>query len=147
MKSTTVPLNKQEETKPQVKKKITDRIKTFEDACKELGYSPDGTVTLNMEQAAIDRHQAGIIAFTKLSIIAQALNEGWLPNWSDTDEYKWYPWFKHDDESGFGFSVSTYDGWHPGTGVGSRLCFRTEALSDYAGKQFIEIYRQLLTIK
>jgi hypothetical protein len=68
--------------------KITDRIKTFEDACAEVGEDPEH-----------DKFTEGTpdeIAFKKIKVITKALNEGWLPNWNNSGERKWYPWFYLD---------------------------------------------------
>jgi len=65
-----------------------DRIKTFEDACAELELYPEEVLAGFMKTASTDE-----IAYRKLRIIAEALNEGWKPDWSNSDEYKYYPWF------------------------------------------------------
>jgi hypothetical protein len=67
------------------------QIISFEDACKAL----------KLEQTCLPDvspfpkgHQQAIIAYAKLIIIAQSLNEGWSPNWNDTNQLKYYPWFE-----------------------------------------------------
>jgi hypothetical protein len=74
--------------------KITDRVKSFEDACNVLGISTN-----------IIGGTADEIAYRKLKIIIQALNEGWTPNWNDTDEPKYYPWF-YQNAPGFRLATS-----------------------------------------
>lgn len=112
-------------------------IKTFEDACFELGISESDVYT--------DQDSDDEVAYKKLKVIAKAINQGWVPDWDNTNQRKWWPWFKL--ASGFGFSGSDYDFAGTITAVGSRLCFESEEKSDYAAKQFSEIYEQLLTIK
>ena len=34
------------------------------------------------------------IARRKLETITEALNEGWRPDWNNTNEYKYFPWFR-----------------------------------------------------
>lgn len=114
---------------------ITDRVKTFEDACEILGIDT---------QQAIPDAEEHVQAYVKLTIIARALNEGWLPDWDNSNQKKYYPWFKM--ASGFGFSVHGYDYTYANTGDGSRLCFKSVELAEYAGKQFESIYKQYLTI-
>lgn len=74
-----------DEEKP---KNVMERIKTFEDACRELGIDADEWMN--------DREDLGlepdIIAYMKLRIIVAALNEGWKPKFV-TDEYRYYPYF------------------------------------------------------
>lgn len=118
--------------------KITDRIKTFEDACELLNI--DSSI------CKLDSDSEDTQAYKQLKIIAVALNEGWKPNWNDSNERKWYPYFEMRTSSGFGFSYSYFDLWNARTAVGSRLCFKSEQLAEYAGKQFTEIYKQFLTL-
>ena len=116
---------------------IIDRIKTFEDACNELGINPENVFNINDE---LDE-----IAYKKLKIIGCALNEGWIPDWNDNNQRKWIPWFIWDSlSSGFGFYDSIYCYSNTYSNTGSRLCFSSEELSNYAGQQFIEIYNEYL---
>ena len=119
---------------------IMDRVKTFEDACEVLGIDK-----LQLGVAGLDDDRESIEAYAKLIIIAKVLNEGWQPDWSDDDQYKYFPWFKH--KSGFGLSCFDFGRWRAYTAVGSRLCFKSAKLAEYAGTQFAEIYRDYLTIK
>jgi hypothetical protein len=122
-------------------------IKTFEDACAALQLSPTALPDFSMMP---EKHQKALLAHAKLIIVAEALNAGWQPNWNDTDEYKYVPWFEidasEDKPSGFGFSGSYCDFWYSGARVGSRLCFRTRDLALYAGKQFEELYKDYFLI-
>jgi hypothetical protein len=120
--------------------KITDRIKTFEDACNELGIQK-AELTAAGE---IEADFISVAAYQKLIIIARALNEGWTPNWKDIDEYKYYPWF--DLSSGSGLSYDVFVGQRSSSDVGSRLCFKSGELAEYAGKQFIELYKEFFLI-
>jgi hypothetical protein len=119
----------------------TKQIKTFEQACKKLGLDPK-TAIPDMS-AAQPKHHAALIATAKLHIIAEALNDGWIPDWSNYSEYKYFPYF---EMGGFRFDVSAL--WFVGahSSGGSRLCYRTRALSDYAAKTFIELYRDMMVI-
>lgn len=117
--------------------KITDRVKTFEDACSVLGINTNSIYDCGDTKDEI--------AYKKLKLIAKALNEGWKPNWENGNEYKYYPWFKM--QSGFGFSNTSCASTYSYAGVGSRLCFKTDALAKYAGQQFESIYKDLLTLE
>jgi hypothetical protein len=116
------------------------KIKTFEAACKALGISTDIKIDVS---ALSESEQKYFIANYKMLIVAKALNDGWAPNWDDRSEAKWYPRFRMS--SGFGFSNSVYGNWDSVTLCGSRLCFKSEEISDYAGKQFEELYKDLFT--
>lgn len=76
---------------------VMERIKTFEDACKELAKraeSNEGIALLlaDYESNADNIMTKGTLAYMKLCIIAAALNEGWEPQFTE-DEYRWFPWF------------------------------------------------------
>ena len=95
-----------------------------------------------------EKYQKPLIANYQLMVIAEALNEGWTPDWSNGKWDKWYPWFKMDDSSSAGrFSFGGSDVQGSDSGVGSRLCFKSEELADYAGTQFLELYRELFVIE
>jgi hypothetical protein len=120
--------------------KITDRVKTFEDAYIEADEST---------KKEYDSSTGGTedeVAYRQLKLIARVLRGDWKPNWNDSNEKKWFPWFQWSSGSGFVFSHSSYHYAYSFTDVGSRLCLPTEELSTYYGKQFIEIHRKLLTI-
>lgn len=120
-------------------KNITERVKTFDDALVVLG--------LNKEKFddSIKDLSKDEVAYKKLKIINKALNEGWTPNWDDSDEYKYYPWFKKVG-SGAGFSYYDYFFDYSYSLVGSSLVFKSSELAKYAGQQFIDIYNDFLTL-
>lgn len=80
-------------------KDITERIKTFEDACQELGeehpfvqaYS-ELLNTATREDFLKENFGKDMVAYLKLRIICAALNEGWEPQFTE-DEWRYYPWF------------------------------------------------------
>lgn len=76
-------------------------------------------------------------------VIAEALNEGWNPDWDNDDELKWRPWFWMSSPSGFAFDDTSYGDSNTYAGGGSRLCFKTDALADYAATQFIDIWKDI----
>lgn len=118
---------------------IMDRVKTFEDACAVLKIDP-ATVLV----AARHEDTKSINAYAKLIIIIRALNEGWVPDWADTNTYKYYAWFIH--KTGVGLSYYGDVSASSGTHFGSRLVFKSMELAAYAGKQFEDIYRDYLTL-
>lgn len=118
------------------KKRSFEDIKTFEDACEELGIDPE---TVTHKNDTPDE-----AAYKKLKVVIKAINQGWVPNWSNKNQYKWWPYFNLSSGSGFSCSFSFYD--YSYTTVGSRLCFESEAKSSYAAKQFNELYKQFFTI-
>ena len=128
-------------TKKKASGNIIDRIKTFEDACRALGIDPSEKVAIEGPSDLCDDLDS-IGAYSKLIIIARALNEGWKPDWANSSQRKWYPYFEY--KAGFGFSRTSYAYWHARAAVGSRLCFKSSELAEYAGKQFADIYNEFL---
>jgi len=121
--------------------KVTDRIKTFFDVLEDQGIST----------AEFEKQCKGLtpdeIAYKQLKLIAQALNEAWEPDWTNSSEYKYRPYFYFNDPSavgGFSSYVCAYD--ISGSGVGSRLCYKSGELAKYAGTTFLEIYRSFMTL-
>ncbi len=124
-------------------KDIKERIKTFDDVIRELGDDPE-----EFKNAISIMEEPDEIAYVKLKLIAEALNEGWTPDWSNGEFDKWYPWFDMNDSSSAGrFSFSVADDQDSFSDVGSRLCFKSKDLATYAGTQFLDIYKDFFTVK
>lgn len=119
-------------------KNIMDRIKTYEDACNVLG--------LGCHKVWSDYDSVDEIAYKKLKVIIKVLNEGWIPDWKNSNEYKYYPWFEMTKKPGSGFLSSDSDGWRSLSSVSSRLAFKSRELALYAGKQFEKIYYDYMVI-
>ena len=124
-------------------KNIMERVRTLEDAISIA--TPSDNLKMLIEYNGIDPEMISASNYAKLIIIARALNEGWTPDWSNSNEYKYVPYFKH--KSGFGLSFNGYAYWYTFAGVGSRLCFKSSELATYAATQFADIYNDYLTIK
>lgn len=152
-------------------KDITERIKTFEDACKELGSDHPLVLAYqntNLRDAEVANDNKDIIAYMKLRIIVAALNEGWEPQFIP-GEYRWSPYFvlytkdeidEMDEKTrarvvyrsssdadalgGVSYAYSFHDSAYVNAYIGSRLAFKTDDLAEYAGKQFIEIYADFM---
>jgi hypothetical protein len=119
--------------------KFTD-IKTFNDACKACGTSEE-EFYLEWSDRLLP---SDTFAYEQLKLIVKAINQGWTPDWNDTNQRKWWPYFNLS--SGFGFSHSySYYGYAPAA-AGSRLCFQTEEKSNYAANQFTELYKEFISI-
>lgn len=69
-------------------KDVTERIKTFEDACKELGNEHPFVRTYNeyaRNMSEENKNDVDVIAYLKLRIIVAALNEGWKPKFTEDE--------------------------------------------------------------
>lgn len=155
------------------KKPVTERVKTFEDACKELGIDAEA-IQQQWQDAGIT--MVDEVAYQKLRIITAALNEGWEPEFKD-GEYRYYPYCllytkeeieKKDDEwkdehnlqlwSGGGASsdgancglasANSNAAWsNASANFSARLAHKTEELAIYSGKQFTELWGNYYTGK
>ena len=116
-------------TKKCISKRI-DHIKDAEILIKELN----------------PKHIEALIALNELFTIAQAWNkaDGFVPDFSDWNQYKWYPWFKYDkDAAGFVYANTNHTPTGANAYFGSRLCFQSSARAEQFGKQFIELYNKV----
>lgn len=116
-----------------------DLFKTWEDVCEANDTDPINSLPFPSPKTT---HQEAVNGFFKMTLIADALNEGWIPDWDNTSEYKYSPWFKH---SGGGFSFYGCDFDYTLSSVGARLVFKSRELAEYAGKQFLDIYKSFHT--
>ena len=117
-------------------------IKSFEDACKNENADPS---LLPVVSLLSEEHRKSIIAYYKLIIIFKAINNGWTPDYSKGNQYKYYPYF-WVLSSGFAFNATCYYFTDANSHCGSRLCFESREKSDYAGQQFLELYKEFITI-
>lgn len=155
--------------KAQDNRPITERVRTFEDACDVLGICAG---ELEQMWADVGITEPDEIAFQKLRLITTALNEGWTPSFTQ-DECRWYPRFslwteeeleEHDvewerahclqstgeyvtDFCGFDYAYTDDSPSYRTMNIGSRLCFRTADLAAYAGKQFIKLWMDFYLIR
>ena len=114
-------------------------IKTFEDACAKESIDPQQLPDVSMIPEEMRKH---VVAYYKLLVVYKAVNNGWKPDWSDWDQYKYFPWFEVLSSGvGFSFSLSRYG--NACTYVGSRLCTDTREKAIYIAEQFEAEYRNL----
>ncbi|MCL2291204.1 MAG: hypothetical protein FWC34_10990 [Bacteroidetes bacterium] len=117
---------------------IMDRIRSVEDACAELGQKPVNEPLLRDSGFTEDE-----IIYRKLKIVTKALNENWEADYEDPNQKKWFPWFSVSSGA-FVFGDANYAYSYANAGGASRLCFKSEELAEYAGKQFIELYKKFI---
>lgn len=141
-------------------KDVRKRIKTFEDACHEIGIDAEAW---NRDKISLGL-EPDVLAFLKLRIIVKALNEGWEPRFTE-DECRYYPWFilytgeeynKLDEEEksrvvcrsygsanalgGVSYAYAYNDSSFANALIGVRLAFKTSELAAYCGRQFLDIW-------
>lgn len=151
---------------------IKDKVKTFDDAVAILGDEHPLVAQFRVIESSFKEadNNLHLFAYARLVIIAEALNEGWKPKF-DGDECRYYPWFyiytkkeyeelDEDDKKEYRVFGRSSSNVHAYGGVvyahaynalsnsdsysGSRLAFKTRELSEYCGKQFIDIWEKFL---
>ena len=110
-------------------------IKTFEYACKVLKIDPKNIINSNDTKDEV--------AYKKLKIVVRAINGDWTPDFSNSSQYKYYPYF--DLSGGCRFCFAFYDCSATVSVGGVRLCFESKEKSNFAGKTFEPLYADLLT--
>lgn len=120
-------------------KDILERIKTIDDVLADHGLTRE---QFDEQCEGLDEDE---VAYRILKLVARSLNEGWVPDWSNSNECKYYPWFEMQGSSGFRFGDD--GGWFSVSRVGSRLCFKSRALAEHAGKHFTGVYKQFMVIE
>ena len=155
----------EEALKPQ---DIKERIKTFEDAVNAIGEDHPLVAQYKAINNAFkeEDNNLHLFAYTRLAIIAEALNEGWRPEYTE-EEYRYYPWFglytqeEYDDMDdgdkercrfvgrsydyagalgGLVCAGASYGSADSYAYIGSRLAFKSRDLAIYCGEQFIDIW-------
>lgn len=118
-------------------------IKTVEAAMAAMGVPATVTPDLNCWPKNMRQHK---LAEWKLQIVIAAINEGWQPNWNDTSEYKYYPWWRivtsESRSSGRGLSFSADDCAYSHSDVGPRLVFKDIARVYHAAEHFKDLYEE-----
>lgn len=120
---------------------ITEHIKTFDDAFRALGEEhPLRREFINKSYGS----SPDLEAYMKLRIICAALNEGWVADYCNPNQDKWFPWFTYRD-GGFVYALAGNSASYSNAYHGVRLAYKTKELAEYAGKQFVDIYQKLLS--
>lgn len=166
---TTLVLTDEKDNRP-----VTERIKTLEDACYELGEENvlvQAYRTAEFNTSGNQNDVSDVVAYLKLRVIAEALNEGWEPQFT-TDEYRWYSLFyiytqeeiyNMDEENkkklwlfggsssycsryGIAFAYSAHACAASLSNISARLAVKSEALANYFGEQFIDIWSDYIAL-
>ncbi len=114
-------------------------IQLFDDFCKEHKLNKLDIIPFTSPK---DTKQQSINAFAMLSEIVPIENKGWIPDWNNSNEYKYFPYF--DMRSGFGFSHADCGYWNASTNAGSRLCSKSSLECERIAKKYLPIYEKLI---
>ena len=146
-------------------KDINEVVTNFEEARKYLHGKPNADFTVskkmlsgnslpldgvtNLVKDLNPRHLNALVALNKLFSIADAWNkaDGFVPDFSDSSQYKYFPWFVYDkDAAGFVCATDSAAA-NASANVGSRLCFKTANRARQFGEKFADLYNQVFLFK
>ena len=151
---------------------IKDKVKTFEDAVAILGDEHPLVAQFRVIESSFKEadNNLHLFAYARLVIIAEALNEGWKPTFNDS-EHRYYPMvyiytkedyeelsenkkkelivvgnskIKLNENCGDIYALEVSTSSYSVFSNGYHLALRTWELSEYCGKQFIDIWAEFL---
>jgi len=110
---------------------ITERVKSFDDICKEANTTEKN---FKAKYSVLD---AQGYAAEQIKLIVKVLNEEWTPNFNDTSENKYYLWYDMRGEGSlFRLCYCTYAFYAPAS-----FLVKSRTLQEFAYSTFEEIYR------
>lgn len=147
-------------------KEINEVVTTYEEAREYLGGKPNADFTVakkilsgnhvklddvaNLVSEVNPKHIKALIAYNRLCTIAQAWNkaDGFEPDFSNTSQYKYFPWFVYDNgAAGFVCANAYRTAATASANIGSRLCFKTRERAMQFGKQFIDLWNDVFLFR
>lgn len=143
-------------------KEVNEVITDFESARELLGLRPLKKISevrtifvfpdqipeniLTLLNGFNPHHLEALIALNKLFTIAEAWNkeDGFVPDFSDCEQDKWFPWFKYDNDAArFVYANTHHTLATADARFGSRLCFKSPARAAQFGNQFTDLYNKV----
>ena len=144
---------------------VNETITNFDEARAFLGGKPNNDYTVSKKvlsgncvqladvthliQDVNPKHIKALIALNELFTIAQAWNKAddFVPDFSNSMQDKWFPWFVYD-KGAAGFVDASTNSTPSNTHAyfGSRLCFKTRNRAIQFGKQFVGLYNQVFLL-
>ena len=144
---------------------VNETITNFDEARAFLGGKPNNDYTVSKKvlsgncvqladvthlvQDVNPKHIKALIALNKLFTIAQAWNKAddFVPDFSNSMQDKWFPWFVYDKgTAGFVSAHTLSTASTTSANFGSRLCFKTRNRAIQFGKQFVGLYNQVFLL-
>lgn len=116
---------------------VMSRIHSFEDVLHEHGITAE---QLDNQIQGLTKDEQ---TYIKLKLVVAAYNEGWKPNWRDTNEDKYGSWISYKSLLNAGpVDVYSYDtASNARAAFGSRFAFKKREHAIRAGELFIDLWR------
>jgi len=118
---------------------IMERIKFFDDVCREMGVNPKNYICNSDDPDDIAAN-----ALRQSLLISRCFNadKKEVLDWSNSDQRKYFHVYTLSPSSGWSLLIVDY--WYTGTDCGSRQAFLDPEHAQYAWDQFKEIYINLI---
>ena len=100
-------------------------IESFDKVCEQLGIENNDELS----------------SFEKLKLISKVANQGWYPNWKNTDENKYFPYFEYIKGV---FSFYTVDCNYTIIYGPSALLYQSNDLAYFMGVYYFDLYEDYL---
>lgn len=117
-------------------------VSSFEDAATFLGMDPELLPNLS---SIPRRFKRPLIAYFKLMVVCEAINQGWSPDLASKNQIKFYPLFIAD-KSGKDFSECKHFTTTSELRVPSFLFCETIEKEKYLASQFLELFKDMMLI-
>lgn len=117
---------------------IKDRLKGYESACAILGRQQ--LILADFTKGRNDKQAKREFSRHRISTCIEAVNEGWIPDFDNTNQVKYYIWM-YGKKSGFSSCVANHC---YGTEVGSDLHIETREKAELIEKICREDYIEYL---
>jgi len=123
--------------------KPTERIQNLQDALNALELTIDD---IRPYKNPVNSRQEAINATEEMFVMAEALQNGWVADYSNKNQEKWYCWLIWDNSVGaFLFYAAGYDDTGASADSGARLSFPDKETAEHFCKIAINQYNKFLT--
>ena len=122
---------------------IMERVKTFEDA---LALADEQTKEEYLKSVE-GYNTKDEIAYKKLKLITKVVNEGWVADYTDPGQCKYYLWggaLRAGALAGLLCALCVRASGGSSVNVGSRLNFKSREIAEYVGNQFLDLWNEYL---
>ena len=119
------------------KQTLLERVKNISDVYKELKRKE---LTIEDFNFLPENRRKKALAFQQIQDICEVFAEGWILNWGNRSEYKYYPYFIKNQNSGWsvGTASASYSFGAPGF-------YKNELTAKHCGNLFLDIYNTYLS--
>lgn len=112
-----------------------DKVKTIYSLYEELGRK---RATESDFKFLPKEQRAKQVAFSDVKALEEYFNEGWTKNWSNRNEYYYYPYFERSVDGCWAFYGSY--GYYCADCNGPVGFYKSKEVSDHIGKYFKDVY-------